>query len=195
MQRRIIYALIVAAAVALGLLFQPKTAHEAEIVVPEAKAAELIEVVDEPKVEPIVDPRIAALKQYLEAKKSPMAAIPETLLAQGNVKLIIAISFAESNYCRQIPKQLVKGAWIPNYNCWGVGGSSGLQKYGSDISAAVIKFNTFLNSSPKKKPYAKQTFDEMNGVYCQNANYAGKECPNWEEKLQKVYKELEKIGL
>lgn len=191
MQRRIIYALAVLAAIVVGVLFRPKTAHEAELTVPEAKAATIVEVVEEPKP----DPRIAALQQYLVARKSPLAQATETLLAQDNMKLIVAISYAESSYCTRIPSRWVGKKLVPNYNCWGVGGSSGLQKYGSEISTAIVKFNTFLNSSPKKKSYSKMKFDEMNGIYCQNANYAGKECPNWEQKLQKVYKELENLGL
>lgn len=191
-RRYYFYALVVAIALALAFLLLPKTAHEAAVTVPEAKAATIIEVVEE---KPAPDPRIAVLQQYLEAKKSPLAGAVETLLAQDNMRLIIAVSYAESNFCRQTPKTYSNGKYVPNYNCWGVGGASGLQKYGSDINAAVIKFNTFLNTSPKRKPYAQQTFDEMNGVYCQNANYAGKECPNWEEKLQKIYNELKNIGL
>lgn len=66
------------------------------------------EVVAEP-----VDPRIAVLQEYLASKNSPLAPHAEALLKQYHYRLIIGISFAESNFCKH---------QIRPHNCWGIGG-------------------------------------------------------------------------
>lgn len=60
-----------------------------------------------------IDPRIEILRSYLESKNSPMASYAEELLANYHYRLIIGISFAESNFCKRN---------IRPHNCWGIGG-------------------------------------------------------------------------
>jgi hypothetical protein len=136
--------------------------------------------------------KVAIIKQYLDSKNSPMASASKTLVKLENWKLIIAISNAESTFCRQIPRSS-KG--VPNYNCWGIGGASNMHQLGSDINVAVIKMNKFLNDNPRGKSYSHMTLDEMNGIYCQDAKRPGRECKNWEENIQKVINELNALGL
>lgn len=60
-----------------------------------------------------VDPRTAVMRQYLESKKSPLAPFAEEVLQNYHYRLILGISFAESNFCKRN---------IRPHNCWGIGG-------------------------------------------------------------------------
>lgn len=85
-------------------------------------------------IPPIVeDPRVVLLRTYLESKKSPLAAEAEILLNQYHYRLIIGISFAESNFCKiQIR---------PN-NCWGIGGGNP-ESY-ETLSDGIIRANNLI---------------------------------------------------
>lgn len=183
-----------------GVFFREYQRYAKVEIIPTARAAEVEQVIVpvqkvEEKKQPEVssdEKKVITIKQYLDSKNSPLAKVSNTLAKQSNWKLIIAISYAESSYCKQIPKNS-KG--VPNYNCWGVGGASNMWAFGSDLDKAVVKYNSFLNTNPRKKPYSKMSFDEMNGIYCQDHKRPGNECLNWEEKLQTVYSELKALGL
>lgn len=136
--------------------------------------------------------KVATIKQYLESKKSPLANASHTLAEQPNMKLIIAISYAESTYCRAIPKSR---EGVPNYNCWGVGGAGNMWQFGADINTAVVKFNGFLDLNPRGKKYSQMTPKEMNGIYCQDAKRPGRECLNWDLKVNQIISELKALGL
>lgn len=64
--------------------------------------------------QPINKEKIEKLRNYLASKNSPMADYAEELIAQHHYVFIIAISFAESNYCK---------VQIRQNNCWGIGGT------------------------------------------------------------------------
>ena len=71
--------------------------------------------------QPVVDPNIVALQDYLQKKGSPLAEHAETILQQQNWKLIIAIANGESTLCKH---QMYN-------NCWGIGGAWNLRRYNS----------------------------------------------------------------
>jgi len=83
--------------------------------------------------EPIIDPRLAPLRAYLESKNSPMAPHAEELLKQYHYRLIIGISFAESNFCKRN---------IRPHNCWGIGG--GKPEQYKDYAAAFERANQLI---------------------------------------------------
>lgn len=190
--RRSLYYAVIATVILFGLFWaeraisQPDALTEAKNEAMEDTVA-AFPIIVEGTVEIPITPEAEILRKYLESKKSPLAGATETLLETEHWKLSIGISFAESTFCRFKPAS--------NYNCWGVGGSSNMWNFGSDIRQAVIKFESFLNSNPRGKKYADMTLSEMNGIYCQNENYAGRKCPNWEQNVQGIINELTNLGL
>ncbi|OGE77840.1 MAG: hypothetical protein A2751_02225 [Candidatus Doudnabacteria bacterium RIFCSPHIGHO2_01_FULL_46_14] len=83
--------------------------------------------------EPKVDPRAAPLREYLKSKNSPMAEHAEELLKHYHYRLIIGISFAESNFCKRN---------IRPHNCWGIGG--GKPEVYTDYAAAFERANALI---------------------------------------------------
>lgn len=83
--------------------------------------------------EPKTDPRIQPLREYLESKNSPMALHAEELLKHYHYRLIIGISFAESNFCKRN---------IRPHNCWGIGG--GKPEVYKDYSEAFARANELI---------------------------------------------------
>lgn len=81
----------------------------------------------------IPDPRVEQLRQYLASKNSPLADHAETLLKQYHYRLIIGISFAESNFCKRN---------IRPHNCWGIGG--GYPESYDNYDGAVIRANDLI---------------------------------------------------
>lgn len=63
----------------------------------------------------VADPRVPILAAYLKDKRSPMAEQAKAILEQNNYRLLLGISFAESNFCKY---------QIRTYNCWGIGGTN-----------------------------------------------------------------------
>lgn len=85
-------------------------------------------------IPPVVEnPRIILLRSYLESKKSPLAREAETLLNQYHYRLIIGISFAESNFCK---------VQIRPNNCWGIGGGDP-ESY-ETLSDGVVRANNLI---------------------------------------------------
>ena len=104
-----------------------------------------------------------AVEAYLMSKKSPLAGVTDVLMAYppATWKKIIALSAAESSFCRRYP--------VDTFNCWGVGGSN-LWTMGPTLADGIGGMNDFLEQFPKKgKKYADMTFAEMNGLYNQPA--------------------------
>lgn len=94
---------------------KPWEDQKLEIAVVEAEDSfELILVPIDPDLLDDSDPRLEILREYLAQKKSPMANHVSSLLQKNNYRFIIAISFAESNFCK---------VNIRPHNCWGIGGS------------------------------------------------------------------------
>ncbi len=119
----------------------------------------------------------AQLKEYLTSKKSPFAQDDATLtaLAQAkNMKMIIAISFVESNF----------GKHCYYYNCSGIGGSvPGLRKYES-YAAWVQDFDSLLERRYKDLPVEK-----FIGLYVQPGS------PNWLRGVRQVLEDFRKLEI
>jgi hypothetical protein len=119
----------------------------------------------------------AALKKYLEEKRSPLAPYAATILQQNNWKKILALSNAESTMCRRYIESLS--------NCWGVGGSD-LWDMGDNLGEGVVTMNKFLNQAPmrSKIKYSQMNFEQMNGLYKQPPG------DHWVYNNLEIYNEL-----
>ncbi len=117
------------------------------------------------------------LKEYLITKKSPFAQDDATLtaLAQAkNMKMIIAISFVESNF----------GKHCYYYNCSGIGGSApNLRRYGS-YAEWVVDFDSLLERRYKDLPVEK-----FIGLYVQPGG------PNWLRGVRQVLEDFRKLEI
>lgn len=90
--------------------------------------------------------RKEALRNYLVRMKSPLAkddGALEALLHARNMKMILAISFVESNICRH----------EVGYNCSGIGGSQ-IKKYDS-FAGWINDFDSLLEKRYKNLPVEK----------------------------------------
>lgn len=90
--------------------------------------------------------RKQALQKYLAVQKSPLAnddGALDALLRARNMKMILAISFVESNICKH---QI-------NYNCSGIGGSQ-LKKY-ENFASWIDDFDSLLEKRYKDLPVEK----------------------------------------
>jgi len=110
------------------------------------------------------------LKKYLAGHKSPLAnddkAI-DTLLRTKNMKMILAISFVESNMCR---KQVY-------HNCSGIGGSK-IRHYGS-FSQWIADFDNLL-----ERRYKGLKVEQFIGYYVQPGSQ------NWVDGVYQILDEL-----
>ncbi|MGE5393006.1 MAG: hypothetical protein ACM3NH_04655 [Candidatus Saccharibacteria bacterium] len=125
----------------------------------------------------VVDHRKLAIKKYLQTKNSPFAADDDTITALAearNTKLILAISFVESNF----------GKHCYYHNCSGIGGSvPNLRKYDS-YAEWVKDFDNLLEARYKGLPPEK-----FLGLYVQPGS------PNWLYGVRQVLKEVNDQGL
>lgn len=142
----------IATAIALALLISaiwflwPKAAAKTDpITVPTAEAA----------TEPTPPPLSDQIREYLTAKKSPMADEAEFLVQQPNWKLIIAISNAESTYCR----------FKIDWNCWGLGGEKHYRHY-KNLHDAIADDEKYLENWK----YSKLTPEAMVCTYVGNCS-------------------------
>lgn len=121
------------------------------------------------------DPRIEPMQAYLINKNSPLANYAEVLLEQYHYRLILGISFAESNFCKvQI---------MPN-NCWGIGGSNP-EKY-QTLADGVIRANELIQ---KYQDLGMTTPKLMRDTW------VGWKNDNWIVAVEQITKELENMGL
>ena len=121
--------------------------------------------------------RKAQIKEYLASKDSPFALDDATLTAlvkAKNMKLILAISFVESNF----------GKHCYYYNCSGIGGAPPtLRKYDS-YAQWVVDFDNLLEARYKGLPPEK-----FIGLYVQPGS------PNWIYGVNQVLKEFNKLSI
>lgn len=119
--------------------------------------------------------RKMSLITYLAEKKSPLAkdeAAVNALLSAKNMKMILGISFVESNMCK---KQVA-------FNCSGIGGSS-LRKY-DGFAGWVKDFDNLL-----EKRYKNLTVDQFRGYYVQPGSQ------NWVDGVKQILAELKTNNL
>ncbi len=110
------------------------------------------------------------LQKYLASRKSPLAEDDhalDTLLRTRNMKMILAISFVESNMCR---KQVY-------YNCSGIGGSN-IRKY-SGFSQWIADFDNLL-----ERRYKGLAVEQFIGYYVQPGSQ------NWVDGVYQILGDL-----
>lgn len=117
------------------------------------------------------------LQAYLEKKDSPFADDDQTLTALAsakNMKLILAISFVESNF----------GKHCYYFNCSGIGGSvPNLRKYKS-YAEWVVDFDKLLEDH-----YKGVAPEKFIGLYVQPGS------PNWINGVSQVLEEFKEQGI
>lgn len=111
------------------------------------------------------------VRQYLEAKNSPLVSDVEFLTELPHWQLLVAVSAIESQYCK---RQLY-------HNCWGVGGDSAYRHYDS-FRAAAQDANDLITRWQNKGRWL--TVEDMNCHYVQPCNQ------NWVVVVNKVLSEL-----
>jgi len=101
------------------------------------------------------------LKEFLKAKKSPMADCTDILVNLDTHKKILSLSAAESSY----GVHTISGT----YNYWGVMAGRTLKKMGNSPCEAVLNMDKFLGEYPRRSAlkYKDMTIDAMNGLYKQ----------------------------
>lgn len=125
--------------------------------------------------EPAPDKRIPILRSYLESKNSPMAAYADALLQQYHYRLIIGISFAESNFCKYN---------IRPHNCWGIGG--GYPESYADYPAAFERANRLITRYHDRGMTTPETMRNT---------WVGWHNGNWIIAVEQAIGEMEALGL
>lgn len=117
------------------------------------------------------------LKEYLESKKSPLAKDDAALTALAeskNMKMIVAISFVESTFCKN----------HYYHNCSGIGGTPpNLRQYDS-YSEWIEDFDILLEKRYKDVPP-----EDFIGLYVQPGS------PNWLYGVKQVLREFDEKGI
>lgn len=121
------------------------------------------------------DSRVPGLRAYLLEKKSPFAGYADVLLKQYHYRLILGVSFAESNFCKHQIK--------PN-NCWGIGG--GRPETYKTLADGIVRANNLI-----------QKYQDlgMTKPKLMRNSWVGWENDNWIIAVNQITKELEARGL
>ncbi len=114
------------------------------------------------------------LEKYLRAKGTPLADHVDAISVQSQWRLIIAISRAESSFCKH---------QVTN-NCWGIGGAWNMRKY-KNYDEAVADVNRILETY-----YIQAGLDTPKEIV---RKYVGHQSDNWELAVQQELKNLEEI--
>jgi len=114
------------------------------------------------------------LKQYLGAKHSPLADHVEALSEQSQWKLIIAISRAESSFCKHE---------VTN-NCWGIGGAWNMKNY-KNYDEAVADVNRIL-----EQHYISAGLDTPKEIV---KKYVGHQSDTWQAAVEQELQNLASV--
>lgn len=126
-----------------------------------------------PQIPP--DPRIEKLEEYLTSKKSPLTKEAEVLLKQYHFRLIIGVSFAESNFCKHQIR--------PN-NCWGIGG--GYPESYPTLADGITRANNLIE---------RYHNNGMTTPKLMRNTWVGWTNQNWVLAVEQITSELEAQGL
>ncbi len=126
-------------------------------------------------VPPAPDPRVAILREYLLEKSSPLADNAEVLLQQFHYRLIIGISFAESNFCK---------VQIRANNCWGIGG--GYPESYDTLADGITRANNLIQ---------RYHNNGMTTPRLMRNTWVGWPNQNWVLAVEQVTDRLESLGL
>ncbi len=121
------------------------------------------------------DPRVELLREYLERRKSPLVDSADVLLEQYHYRLILGISFAESNFCKYQIR--------PN-NCWGIGGTRP-EKYNTP-KEGIIRANNLIE---------RYHNNGMTTPKLMRNTWVGWQNNSWIVAVEQITKDLENLGL
>lgn len=122
-----------------------------------------------------------ALRQYLQSKGSPLLGEEEQLLASPFFSTIIAISAAESTYCKHIPNE---------FNCWGLTPLKGEKSDGK--WAKFDSFQEVMDDLNYRLPYYESLWGGLEN-WVGPKRYCASECSNWLRTVLKVKNEVENL--
>lgn len=122
-----------------------------------------------------INPRVAVLRDYLQAKGSPMAEHAEFLLTQDHYQFVIAIAYAEGHMCRHQIR--------PN-NCWGIGG--GRPESYETLPDGIVRANELIG---------KYQASGLNTPLKMRTRWVGWHNPTWPVAVDQVVGELKTRGL
>lgn len=129
----------------------------------------------EVNLEPVQNPNITILENYLKSKNSPLADYSDYILKHQNWKLVIAISNGESGLCK---RQLAN-------NCWGITRSKGLERYES-FAQAITDADYVINKYVSR---GADTPEEM------LMRYVGWNNQNWVRAANQILAQLDQLPL
>lgn len=114
------------------------------------------------------------LEDYLKARNSPLADHVDAISEQSQWKLIIAISRAESSFCKRQERN----------NCWGIGGAWNLKNY-DNFDDAVADVNRIL-----EQHYIAAGLDSPSKIV---NKWVGHPNDNWEAAVEQELNNLEDV--
>lgn len=117
-----------------------------------------------------------ALRQYLEARKSPLANYAELIVQSPYASTIIGICTIEEYSCSVNP--------YGTNNLWGLMSGGKLIRFVS-IEAGIDAINNFLS---KAENNGRRTVESFRGWYCAS------ECTNWESTVISTKEKLESLN-
>ncbi|GAC1412757.1 MAG: hypothetical protein NVSMB66_2680 [Candidatus Doudnabacteria bacterium] len=115
------------------------------------------------------------LVKYLKSKNSPLSDHVAAISEQSQWKLIIAISRAESSFCKH---------QVTN-NCWGIGGAWNMKNY-KDFEDAVTDVNRIL-----EKHYIQAGLNTPRQIV---GKYVGHRNDNWQAAVEEELKTLSSVN-
>jgi len=121
------------------------------------------------------DIRVPILEEYLTKRHSPAAGEAELILKHKNYRLVVAISFAEGNFCKH---------QIAPYNCWGIGGARP-EAY-SDYDRAFTRANELIQK------YIDGGLDTPERM---RDRWVGWQNDSWITAVNQALSDLKQIGL
>ncbi|MDB4939698.1 MAG: hypothetical protein JWO40_123 [Candidatus Doudnabacteria bacterium] len=114
------------------------------------------------------------LEKYLKSKNSPLADHVEAISEQSQWKLIIAISRAESSFCKH---------QVTN-NCWGIGGAWNMKNY-QNFDQAVADVNRIL-----EEHYIQAGLNTPKSIV---KKYVGHQNDNWQLAVEQELQNLSEV--
>ncbi len=114
------------------------------------------------------------LEKYLSAKHSPLANHVDAISEQSQWKLIIAISRAESSFCKH---------QVTN-NCWGIGGAWNMKNY-KNFDVAVSDVNRIL-----ERYYIQAGLTTPKKIV---KKYVGHQSDNWQAAVEQELENLKDV--
>jgi len=121
------------------------------------------------------DPRVPILEEYLKSKNSPLAPYADVLLEQYHYRLILGISFAESNFCK---------VQIQPHNCWGIGGTNA-ERYAT-YADGIVRANQLIQ---------RYQDNGMKNPRLMHNTWVGWDNNRWILAVEQITEDLESRGL